>query len=331
MRKFGSDVSAADYPHGSRFSSCSSVNWHFPCKIFVMHRKATQPFTAARVLEQFAEIEYKPVFGRFGLVLSFTLFVSSIFLLHPPALCAPKASSQSAKKVLELIQNHNLGGNQKLYLAKDAFRMENANNPIVVISRAPFTDVFLINPRKKMYRRRSTGSAVKSMMRAQMFAVVDDHLSEIDWGPGKDCKISGFNARTYLKKSPTIGWKKYSTLKEPVYPQPAIDFICANFGLPSLMGVPLKLEQLIVKSEGAGARKGGAKANVIFQTTSIKEKSFPDSFFRLPADFKPGKGTDLIDGAGNLKSLQDMMATPDFMFQSSKEKLRGDQLKKRRP
>jgi|AGTN01.2.fsa_nt_gi Regulator of competence-specific genes len=102
-------------------------------------------------------------------VLSIALVMLSL-LLHPPALCA-------SKKVLELVQVHTLGGRQKLYLAKDAIRMEHANSGMVIISRAPFTEILVINPKKKLYTRKDTKKTVEKMLRVQIIASVTNQLS----------------------------------------------------------------------------------------------------------------------------------------------------------
>lgn len=261
-------------------------------------------------------------------VLAICLLILSFLVLHPPAHGAPKSDAKAGKKVLQLVQVHNLGGAQKLYLAKDAIRMEHSNSGTVFLCRAPFSELYILNPVKKLYSRRNVEKTIKRMESAQIFASVTDQLSDIEWGPAKESIVSGFKAKTYLKRSPANSWRKYWTLQEPAYPRQAIQLICAyGSAMPALTGVPLRIEELIVVSERDGITDTKPAKEVIFETKSIKEKAFPDSLFTLPPDFKKATGkNELLEGTGNFKSYQDMMSSPDFMFQSSKEKLRGDQL-----
>lgn len=262
-------------------------------------------------------------------VLVIVSFILSFLVLHPPAHGAPKSAAREGEKVLELVQVHNLGGDQKLYLAKDAVRMEHSNSGTIFLCRAPFSELYILNPVKKLYARKNVETTVKRMQSAQIFASVTDQLSDIEWGPAKESIVSGFKANTYLKRSPANSWRKYSTLQEPAYPRQVIQLICAyGSAMPALTGVPLRIEELIVASERDGKSDTKPVKEVVFETESIKEKTLPDSLFTLPPDYKKLDGkAKLLDGTGNFRSYQDMMSSPDFMFQSSKEKLRGDQLK----
>lgn len=234
-------------------------------------------------------------------------------------------------KVMVLEQKHYLGGRQKLYLSSSALRLEHVNTGIVMVSRAPFKDIVVLNSAKRNYVTKTTAVALKQMYRKTALLRAGDTLCEEPWEKGVPTTLNENKAILYVRRSPRQSWYKAWVLAEPKIPAPIVQLICElASSIPPTPGVPLKCEQYhSVQDERQDDYETlPRKSTVVFETTSAKTVSVPDSMFETPKSYVCVNGSSkaMPDTAGE-RYRKAAMKSPDFMFQSSNSVLHGNKRK----
>jgi hypothetical protein len=256
----------------------------------------------------------------FGLpIVKAALLVTSLLMVATPVGAETKAM------VLE--QKHYLGGRQKLYLSNNAMRLEHENSGIVMLSHTPFRDIIVLNSAKHNYVTKTVAVALRQMYSKTALLRADDILSEEPWDKGVSTTLGVSKAILYSRRSPKQSWYKAWVLPEPKLPAPIVQVICEiASSIPPTPGVPLKCEQYhsLQDERQDDYETLPRKSTVVFETTSAKTVSVPDSMFETPKNFVCVNGTNKArpDTAGE-RYRKAAMKSPDFMFQSSKSVLHG--------
>ncbi len=253
----------------------------------------------------------------------FSSKVSALLLLTTIFSAAPCL----AKPALVLEQHNYLGAKLKVYLTKTAIRLEHPTTGLVAITRYPFKEVEVINIARRSYVVKSTALAVEQMNRATAFSSATDVLLDEKWSKGESTTLYGLPALVYSRQTSKKSWSRAWVLKEPALPSLTIDLICGFAGsIPAVGGVPLKLQQyLSLEDQRADEYETlPRKAITIFNTTSQKTVSVPESLFQRPKDFLCANGTNnAVPTNADQKTKNAMFASPDFLFQSDKKRLTG--------
>lgn len=250
------------------------------------------------------------------LSLSVTFFVSANIVCAEPV-----------GKVLVLEQKHCINGRQKLYISKVAVRLEQELQGIVVITRAPFREVEVINPLKHNYVRKNLAASVAGLHQKFMIITASDLLSDAPWEPGEKCKVLNSDAISYVRRTPKKSWYKTWVLEEPKLPKPVVELICAlSSNVPFVHGMPLRCTQLLsLEDERPDDYETlPSKATTIFDTISTKLIDAPAGLFSLPADYRCVNGShEAVPNTSSSRNRNAMMQSPDFLFQSSKKRIQG--------
>lgn len=252
-----------------------------------------------------------------------TLLVTALLMVATPVGAETKAM------VLE--QKHYLGGRQKLYLSNNAMRLEHENSGIVMLSHAPFKDIIVLNSAKHNYVTKTVAVALRQMYSKTALLRADDILSEEPWIKAGPTALGTSKALLFVRRSPKQSWYKAWVLPEPKLPAPIVQVICEiASSIPPTPGVPLKCEQYhsLQDERQDDYETLPRKSTVVFETTSVKTVSVPDSLFETPKNFVCVNGTNkaLPDTAGQ-RYRKAAMKSPDFMFQSSRSVLHGSKRK----
>lgn len=256
----------------------------------------------------------------FGLpIIKAALLVTSLLMVATPVGAETKA--------IVLEQKHYLGGRQKLYLTSSALRLEHVNTGIVMVSHAPFKDIIVLNSAKHNYVTKTVAVALRQMYSKTALLRADDILSEEPWDKGVSTTLGVSKAILYSRHSPKQSWYKAWVLPEPKLPAPIVQVICEiASSIPPTPGVPLKCEQYhsLQDERQDDYETLPRKSTVVFETTSAKTVSVPDSMFETPKNYVCVNGTNKArpDTAGE-RYRKAAMKSPDFMFQSSKSVLHG--------
>lgn len=252
-----------------------------------------------------------------------TLLVTALLMVATPVGAETKAM------VLE--QKHYLGGRQKLYLSNNAMRLEHESSGIVMLSHAPYTDIVVLNFAKHNYVTKTTAVALKQMYSKTALLRADDILSEEPWTKDGLTMLGTNKALLYSRRSPKQSWYKAWVLPEPKMPAPIVQVVCEiASSIPPTPGVPLKCEQYhsLQDERQDDYETLPRKSTVVFETTSVKTVSVPDSLFETPKDFVCVNGTNKAQpDTARQRYRNAAIKSPDFMFQSSKTVLRGSQRK----
>lgn len=290
------------------------ISWNGP------NRLATRLISASPLKDAKSQIaKMKP----WALALSVALGTTASLAVTPAVAAETKA--------LELVQMHYTGGRQKLYVTKDAIRLEHENSGVIVISKSPFTECFLINQAKRTCVRRVTSKVVKQLRQTQLLLLANDPMSEEAWSKSEAAKFAGLDTLTYSRSSPKKSWCKVWILKQPSLPDSAVDLICAfSSSFPAMHGAPLRMQQYFSLADSPREEyeeSGDRKPFFMFETKSNKMVSVNDSLFEAPKGFaRPSaKTNDETKDTAQVKAGKDFMLEPDFMFQSDKHKLEGKQ------
>ena len=250
-------------------------------------------------------------------------------VLLSAALLVVALPARADTKALVLEQKHYLGGGQKLFLAKDAIRLEHLNSGIVMLSRAPYKDIVVLNSAKHNYVTKTAAHCLKQMYSKTALLRADDVLSEEPWDKAIPTTIGESKALLYVRRTPKQSWYKAWVLQEPKLPDPIIRVMCEiASSIPPMPGVPLKCEQYhSVRDERPDEYETlPRKSTVIFQTTSVKSVSVSDKLFQTPKDFICVNGTNkALPDTARESYRRAAMKSPDFMFQSSRKVLHPNQ------
>lgn len=226
---------------------------------------------------------------------------------------------------LEIQQLHPLGGPQRLVIAKNAVRIEHPNSGVVVVSRAPFDDVTLMNPKTKRFMNLTIDRAIKKMKGLEIVVFTINEFSEQNWKGPQETVFDGRKALLYTKKTPGKSWCKYWVLKEPKLPPQVLSLIAAySGGLSGDYGIPLKMQQLVTAADDYNSldHSKPSTESTPFMTKSVREVTVPDSTFTCPTDYKLADGnSDVMKGTVGFGSFKELVQSPDFLFQSSSKKL----------
>lgn len=112
---------------------------------------------------------------------------------------ASPVCAEPVGKVLVLEQKYCINGRQKFYISKTAVRLEQELQGIVVITRAPFREVEMSNPRKHNYLRKNLAASVTGLSQKSMIITASDPLSDAPWEPGEKCKVLNNDAISYVR------------------------------------------------------------------------------------------------------------------------------------
>lgn len=257
------------------------------------------------------------------------LIIKSVLLIAALLVVATPVGAETKAMLLE--QKHYLGGRQKLYLSKNAMRLEHENSGIVMLSHAPYTDIVVLNFAKHNYVTKTTAVALKQMYSKTALLRADDILCEEPWTKDGLTMLGTSKALLYSRRSPKQSWYKAWVLLEPKMPAPIVQVVCEiASSIPPTPGVPLKCEQYhsLQDERQDDYETLPRKSTVVFETTSVKTVSVPDSLFETPQNFVCVNGTDkALPDTARQRYRNAAMKSPDFMFQSSKTVLRGSQRK----
>ncbi|CAN5310875.1 hypothetical protein BH11CYA1_BH11CYA1_43590 [soil metagenome] len=227
--------------------------------------------------------------------------------------------------MLVLEQKHYLGGRQKLFLSNNSMRLEHENSGIVVLSRAPYKDMVVLNSAKHNYVTKTVALALKQLYRKTALLRADDILSEEPWDKGVPTPLGESKAVLYSRHSPQQSWYKAWVLQEPKMPAPIVQLMCEiASSIPPTPGVPLKCEQYhSLRDERQDDYETlPRKSVVVFQTLSAKTVSVPDSLFETPKNYVCVNGTNkALPDTARERYRKAAMKSPDFMFQSSRKVL----------
>ncbi len=268
-----------------------------------------------------------------------TLVILLVMASSESALAAPTSSSNetsaSTKRngatttALELIQEHALGGPERILISKRGLRMENLNTGVVILSTAPFTEVYWTNPKKKLFYSMPTSKSTVRMDAVKYVLDTTSEFTEIPWEPPQDTTLMGRPAIVYTKTTPKKSWCKYWVLKEPKVKPDILKIVCSFSGsLPQKAGVPVQWHQYVQKADMINELEDNPQPELrkFFVTKSIKEINVPLSSFVSPSDYQRAKKrNDVMASSVGFGSYRDMLKSPDFLFQSSSKKLNGIQ------
>jgi len=228
-------------------------------------------------------------------------------------------------EVLELHQKHMGNGKQKVMVSKNAVRIEHAMTGIVVLTRYPFTRVDIVNPAKRNYVSKPMSVVLEQMARPGILVAEDPIMGDIAWSKPEPISLSGVDAACYTRKSPKKSWCKLWTLTDPPLPNTVAELISAFSGsIPTTKGAPLRYEMYSsIEDEPADPyEETPRKPMLVFETTSNKTITVPDSVFMTPREYVCVNGTNKArSNAPLVRNQRALMNNPDFMFKTDKYRL----------
>lgn len=229
----------------------------------------------------------------------------------------------SAEPVLVLEQKHYMTGLQKLFLTPSAVRLDQDINGLSLITRAPFKEIEVINANKRNYLVKKLAFAVPEMAKATQLVTAADPLEDEPWNKGVVTEYAGVKARMFTRTTPKKSVSKIWVLETPAYPRLVTDLIShGSNSLPLMNGMVMRLESLLsIADERADEYETlPRKATVVIKTLSAKTVDMPASIFVHPAGFACVSGTNkALPNTRTSRNREEMMANPDFMFQSGKK------------
>jgi len=222
-------------------------------------------------------------------------------------------------------------GKQKVIVRKDAVRIEQAITGIVILTRYPFTRVEIVNPAKHNYVSKPISVVLEQMARPGILVSEDPIMGDIAWSKPEAISLAGVNATCYTRKSPKKSWCKLWTLTDPALPNTVVELISAFSGsIPTTKGAPLRYEMYSsLDDEPADPyEETPRKPMLIFETTSNKTTTVPDSLFQTPQEYVCVNGTNKARSNTPLvRNQRALLRNPDFMFKSDKDRINPPQRK----
>jgi hypothetical protein len=245
---------------------------------------------------------------------------------------APKTKQNaSTTSAYELLQEHAIGGPQRILYSKLGLRMESPNTGLVILLPAPFTHAYWTNPKKKLCYRIEINKSMSKMRSLKYVLDTTSEFTELKWEPPADTTFMGYPAQLYAKHTPKKSWCKYWVLKEPHVTPAIVKQVCAFSGtLPELGGLPVQWHQYVQKADMFNEIDDNAKPELrkFFVTNSIKQLLVPVSTFTCPSDYKfTNDRNEVMSSSVGFGSYKDLLKSPDFLFQSSSKKINAGQKK----
>jgi len=251
-----------------------------------------------------------------------------IALLAMASQVVPCAAAPPAKvPAIELQQIQQVGGAQKLVLAKTAMRYEHPNMGVIFFSRHPFEQVTIYNPTKKIFIEQKMKHVVRNVKGLSFLIETTGEFTDSEWQGPKPEKFLGLDALVYKKTTPNKSWCKFYVMKDKTWPEQMVKMICTHSALTESLGIPLRKQQMVTRDDSMflkGDPRQPREVMNVFDTKSVKNIQVADSFFAPPPGCKRAKeNREVVTNAVGFKSYKDMINTPDFLFQSSTKKLGG--------
>jgi len=197
-------------------------------------------------------------------------------------------------QALVLHQEHMGNGKQKVIVSKDAVRIEQAMTGVVVLTRYPFARVDIVNPTKRNYVSKPMSLVLEQMANPGIPVAKDPIMGDIAWSKPEAISLAGVDATCYTRTSPKKSWCKLWTLTDPLLPNTVVELISAFSGsIPTTKGAPLRYEiYSSLEDEPADPyEESPRKPILIFETTSNRTTTVPDSLFRTPQEYVCVNGT----------------------------------------
>jgi hypothetical protein len=251
-----------------------------------------------------------------------------------PCVSSPAFTKTSSTIPVDVFEMENkIFGNRTLYISKDTIKVEITRDKVVIMSKAPYTEVVMFNNDSHTIY---IGKVKQSIDDIRMIGDIlsDSNGIKINWKPTGKEDLQGVPCNSYradiIREDDRSGkpnkgdWRKYWTRRDVSTPVAQTDFISAACGVPVIPGVPQRLENFGPESDfnvSFFARSNidtkKKVLRVLMSTKSYKRKNLPAAVFAIPKNYARKMDIKKVLLPGNsIRSLKDMKMSPDFLFET---------------